>query len=218
MRYNTLKELQDVMTVLWEIDDILNGESSTAVREAIQAVQKAWNVVKKEKGVKSSYIPIKSMAAVSRGNRMDFKSLQAALETLLSKNGVIYKGTKDGVHIKEFGDIIIKAAPTGDMNRSTGRYSIELVPDGDEYDSFLMFDGGTENDYYEGTSAQEFREDCEDILRQIFDIGRTFPQMARDMWEDVKDDYMNDPDNTYEEDDYEKWFIDGFPHLKHFFE
>ena len=49
MRYNTLKELQDVINTLYEIDDILQGESSEAVKKAIAAVQDAWNVVKRER-------------------------------------------------------------------------------------------------------------------------------------------------------------------------
>ena len=49
MRYNTLSELQNVINTLYEIDDILQGESSEAVKKAIAAVQDAWNVVKRER-------------------------------------------------------------------------------------------------------------------------------------------------------------------------
>ena len=191
MRYNTLKELQDVMSILWEIDDILNGEASAAVREAIQAVQKAWNVVKKEKGINNSYIPIKSMAAVSRGNRMDFNSLRNLAGMCLDREGVKFYETNDGLHVNQFGDIVINAEPAGKTNRSSGRYSIELKQNVKDDDTYSLFEAA-EDDYYEGTSTEEFRDDVEDIIREIFDIGRDLVPEAAAEYEEEGEDLLAD--------------------------
>lgn len=74
MRYNTLKELTDVINILWEIEDVAlsncGPEGEQAIRAAIESVQKAWNVCKRgmenkgmDTSVYSSRNPIKSSAA-----------------------------------------------------------------------------------------------------------------------------------------------------------
>ena len=207
MRYNTLKELQNVVNILWEIDDILNGEASAAVREAIQAVQKAWNVVKKEKGINNSYIPIKSMAAVSRANRMDFNSLRNLAGMYLDREGIKFYETNNGLHVNQFGDIVINAEPAGKTNRSQGRYSIELIADVETGDTFALFENA-ENDYYEGDSTSGFQEDMEDIVREIFALGRdNVPFIAKDMAADYETD---DIDTGYQ------FMLDAYPEFKVF--
>jgi len=191
MRYNTLKELQNVINVLWEIGDILNGESGAAVKEAIQAVQKAWNVVKKEKGLNNSYIPIKSMAAVNRANRMDFNSLRNLAGMCLDREGIKFYETNDGLHVNQFGDIVINAEPAGKTSRSSGRYSIELKQNVKNDDTYSLFEAA-EDDYYEGTDAEEFRDDIEDVIRQIFDIGHDLVPDAVAEYEEEGEDFLAD--------------------------
>jgi hypothetical protein len=48
MKYNTLKALDQVISDLWEIADILHGPTREAVDKARMAAQEAWNVVKRE--------------------------------------------------------------------------------------------------------------------------------------------------------------------------
>jgi len=136
--------------------------------------------------------PIKSMAAVSKYNRMDFKSLQNMAGMYLDREGIKFEETEDGLHVDDFGYIRIKSE-ISDMNRSQGKYSIELVPRAGDNDTYSLFEN-FENDYYEGTDMNEFQEDMEDIIHQIFTAGAYVSH-------DIIDEYG---------------YLEGYPHFEIF--
>ena len=159
--------------------------------------------------IENSRRPIKSMAAVSKNNRMDFKSLQNMAGMYLDREGIKFTENNKGLHVDQFGDIIITAEPAGKTNRSEGRYSIELIPNAGDNDTYALFENA-ENDYYEGSSVDEFQEDMEDILREIFDVGRdNMRSIALSFGEDYD---TNDLDTCYQ------FMLDAYPEFKVFVE
>lgn len=153
--------------------------------------------------------PIKSMAAVSKNNRMDFKSLQNMAGMYLDREGIKFEESNNGLHVDQFGDININSETDSKTNRSQGRYSIELIPNAGDNDTYALFENA-ENDYYEGSSMDEFQEDMEDILREIFAVGRdNMRSIALSFGEDYNTD---DLDTCYQ------FMLDAYPEFKVFVE
>ena len=137
MRYNTLKELTDVINILWEIEDVAlsncGSEGEQAIRAAIESVQKAWNVCKRgmeskgmDTSVYSSRRAIKSSAdnlpsevyyIVVNGSRQYYEDYDEAddnLETLRA----IGKGKVDGVYTETDPDEIYELYEVGYIGNS----------------------------------------------------------------------------------------------------
>ena len=158
MRYNTLKELTDVINILWEIEDVAlsncGSEGEQAIRAAIESVQKAWNVCKRgmeskgmDTSVYSSRRAIKSSAdnlpsevyyIVVNGSRQYYEDYDEAddnLETLRA----IGKGKVDGVYTETDPDEIYELYEVGYIGNSRKpvkssrkpiKSSVQVIDDG----------------------------------------------------------------------------------------
>lgn len=94
-------------------EDYIDSENGYYARSENFFVDKVPEDVlaENQKPIENSRRPIKSMAAVSRGNRMDFNSLRNLAGMCLNREGVKFYETYDGLHVNQFGDIVINAEP-----------------------------------------------------------------------------------------------------------